>query len=448
MIPEQLDIDLQQLTDGGVDLNNYCGIWCVDESRFSQLLWQFQSMDFANHLSRQEARSFEPTAKEFSTVGQNGSVAVITVSGAMTKKGSSMSQGGSTLRARYALKQAARDSGVDSIILRVDSPGGTVSGTADLAADIARINQNKPIFGYVEDLAASAAYWAISQCSAVYANSETAQIGSIGTFLGLFDLSGKAEKEGIKPVVIKTGEFKGGGFPGTEITEGQIAEWQKMVDAIQVQFAQGVATGRGMSLAQVNDVATGSTFIASDAKSLGLIDGVRSFDSIVEELQSKQPKKGRVAMSEQSPAMYSEIVATCHGIDTSLAEDAMFVTDCLSKSMTTEKASESWFATLTSRVSTAREELATAQAENAELKSKVDELETENTTLKQQPKAKGVPAVGTTRTESNSTGNDPVSEWNAAITEKVKSGMTRANAAKAVNRENPELRQSLVAASN
>lgn len=356
-----------------------------------------------------------------------------------------MSESGSTLRARRAVRQAVKDQSVSAIVLHVDSPGGTVAGTADLANEVRSAAKQKRVVGYVEDLAASAACWVVSQCSEVYANAGTAQIGSIGTFLGLYDVSGMAEKEGVKPVVIKAGEFKAGGFPGTQISEAQIAEWQKVIDATQKQFTEAIAEGRRLSLSQAESLVTGLTYIASEAESLGLIDGVRSFDSLIEELQNTSSKRGRVAMSEQQ-ATYQELVTACHGLNVSQSDDAMFLADCQSKGLSLEKAVAAWSDTLIGRASSAREELQALSEENAELKSKVAELESQLEAVK--PKSKGVPAVGTKQGDQKAPESDPLSEWKAAVQSKIDSGMSRSKAVASVNRENPGLREALVAASN
>lgn len=442
MLPENINATFDRLSGAGVDIGNYNDLWCVSETHFSQLLWQVQRMDLYAHAASHKSRSFDANAAAYSVVG-GGSVAVVDIQGTMTKKGSSLAEGGSTIRARRAIRQAVADETVTSIVLRMDSPGGTVSGTADLADDVRKAGQKKRVIGFVEDLAASAGCWVISQCSEVYANANTAQIGSIGTYLGLYDLSAMAEKEGIKPVVIKAGEFKAGGFPGTEISDAQIEKWQTNIDAIQAEFTAAVAQGRNMPVAKVQELVTGLTYPASDAMSLGLIDGIRSFDDLIEELRPTQ-RRG-VAMSEQ--VSYDDIVKACKGFNPKSTDDKAFIADCMASKMSAEESADLWSESLIQRAKDANAKADELAAENLELRSKVEQLEAELEDAKKvAPKSKGVAPVGTAPTQKAST--DAQQAWKDAINAKVQSGMSRANAVKAVNRENPELREAVVASAN
>ena len=267
-----------------VKLSNYAGLWCIEPTRFTQICGIVNMLDLRAHVAAQEPkRAVSGIGRKFDTVA--GTTAVIDIQGTMTKAGSSLG-GGGTVEARKAIRQANENKTVASIILRIDSPGGTVSGTADLAADVKATT--KPIVAYVEDLCCSAAMWVASQCDQIFANNATALVGSIGTFMGLYDISKAFEKEGIRPILIKAGEFKGGGFPGMKITDAQVAEWQKSIDEIQSQFTTGIAKGRGMSLSAASKLATGSCFMAQEAIRLRLIDGIKTFDEVVAGLRGRQ----------------------------------------------------------------------------------------------------------------------------------------------------------------
>ncbi|MHB8862043.1 MAG: S49 family peptidase [Pirellulaceae bacterium] len=138
---------------------------------------------------------------------------------------------------------------------------------------------------FLDDLTASAAYWVASQATKVYANNKTALIGSIGTFAVLIDQSKRAEQLGVKVHVIKAGDFKGTGTPGTAITDKQLAHMQHIVDAANAEFLRGVATGRKMGSLAISAVADGRVHVAAEAKRLGLIDDVKPFDDVVRDLE-------------------------------------------------------------------------------------------------------------------------------------------------------------------
>lgn len=422
----------------GVNLDNYGGFWAVEPVRFSQIVDRVNSMNLAAHVMAQEPKKYSAAARHFQPVG-GGSIALIDIQGTMTKAGSSLG-GGGTVQARHAIRQANSDETVGAILIRFDTPGGTVSGTADLAGDIAKTT--KPTIAFVEDLCCSAGMWCASQCDEIFANNATAMVGSIGTFMALHDISGALADMKIRTIVVKAGEFKGGGFPGTEVTDAQVAEWQKQIDAIQAQFTDGIARGRKMSVDQAKALVTGLTYVAEEAVSLKLIDGIKTFDEVVQHLQSRiSPKKGPKVMTEpkEAPkaASYKEIVAACPGIDPKNAADALFITSCLKNDLTASEANENWCAALTDRVKAAEEKSAAQATELAELKAAA-------------PKPKGAPAVGTKTDDKGgkSFSGDAVSEWKAAIAAKKASGMNHAKAVSAVNREMPHLREAMLAQSN
>lgn len=213
-----------------------------------------------------------------------GSIAVISLIGAMTKKSTSFSSGASTIELRSLLRAAARDEDVTGILLRVDSPGGSVSGTADLADDIASITQRKKCVAYVEDTCCSAALWVASQCSAIYSN-RTAIIGSIGTYMAIEDYSRLAANQGIEVHVLSTGKHKGAGVPGAAITSEQLAHFQQTVDDLNEHFLSAVSKGRGMSRSRLTEYADGRVWVGEQAVEIGLIDGIASFDDVLLTMQ-------------------------------------------------------------------------------------------------------------------------------------------------------------------
>lgn len=179
--------------------------------------------------------------------------------------------------AQLQLARALADTNVRSILLVIDSPGGTLAGVQELGDAIFAARAVKPIYTYGSDLVASAAYWCGAQASRFTAN-RAAQLGSIGVYTIAVDASRFYESAGIKVEVIRAGELKGAGTFGTPITDAQRASWQAMVDGAGRLFVEAVARGRGLAVEQVQQLATGATWYADEARALGLIDGVESAD--------------------------------------------------------------------------------------------------------------------------------------------------------------------------
>ena len=273
-------------------LHDYFGLWAVEESRFWQVFERARQTDLAAHVARMQQHG-QPQPQAAATViapgptgGEQGdNVAVIQASGTLMKRESSLEESTSTIRLRRELREAARDQSVGGVILIMDSPGGSASGTADLAREVRDVAARKPVWGFVEDLSASAAYWVLSQTDRIDANHRTALVGSIGTIIALYDLSQRAESEGIEALVFATGEYKGTGFPGSRVTDAQRQYLQNLVDQTQRSFSGEVASGRGLSAADVDRLADGRVYLADEAQAAGLIDGIQSFDQTLEDMR-------------------------------------------------------------------------------------------------------------------------------------------------------------------
>ncbi len=225
--------------------------------------------------------SFRPSADQLRgyEITETG-VAVIRLAGILEK--------GQTHHVRSLLRNATEDPRVDGIVLVIDSPGGTVAGTADLAASIRNAAARKPVHAFIDDLAASAAYWAASQATKVFANTKTALVGSIGTYAVMVDSSAMANKAGIKVHVIQAGKYKGMGVPGTEITESHLVHMQHLVDTINGEFVKAVGAGRRMSASAIRHIADGALHPAADAVRLGLVDRIQSIDETIQGLGRKR----------------------------------------------------------------------------------------------------------------------------------------------------------------
>ena len=231
-------------------------------------------------------------------------VAVVSIQGVMEKRGSafgSLFGESSMLAVKAGLNAAVDDELVKSILLRIDSPGGSVSGTTELADHVAETARRKRTVTFVDGLAASAAFWAGAQASEIWASRDSL-VGSIGVFGVMFDTSEMAKKEGVKPIVMTTGKFKAVGVPGTKITDEQIAEWQKRIDFSFAEFKAAVGRGRGMSAEAVDAVADGRVFHPPEALANKLIDRVMSFEDAVALMvdDERVAQRGRNARAQAS----------------------------------------------------------------------------------------------------------------------------------------------------
>ena len=277
------------------------GPFAIEEASGRHLLRTLEAIDLHVHLQEHEGKKQALKSADADASGasalpkprkpypMDGSVALLSLSGPMTKAGSgSLSDGGSTVQLRRQVRQAGADPDVSAILLTIDSPGGEVAGTGDLAADVKSAAQAKPLYAYIEDLGASAAYWVASQANAVYAN-PGARVGSIGTYMAVADSSGMADKMGVKVHVVKAGDYKGAGVPGAPLTDDHLAHFQQQVNDLNSQFVGAVQRGRGMTDGQMKDMADGRVYVGAKARTAGLVDGITSRDAVLTKLKTYKP---------------------------------------------------------------------------------------------------------------------------------------------------------------
>lgn len=474
--PLSVSLDLAPARGLGIDLEQYLGLWCIEPQRGFALYDRAARLDLAAHVAAHAERNVSavPVAHFDAVTGrpvaaavdgrratENPVVAVIDIAGSMTKHGSSLSGSGSTVRARQEIRRAANDPNVDAILLRIDSPGGTVAGTADLGAEIAAAAERKPLTAFVEDLAASAAYWAASQARRIVANDGTALVGSIGTLIAFYDLSGLAGQEGIKPVVISTGGMKGLGFPGSEVTDAQKAHLQQLVDRTQAGFTAAVARGRQLSAEQVTQLADGRVHVAQAAQDLGLIDAIQSFDATLRELadeaaaSSKSRRQSGTNPARRSETPMAESTATAtpliHG-EPLLRLNAGPATLAEIKAIC-PKAEPNWLlaqleknATLDQAGQSYRENLEAQLAiRDEELKAEKEKTAAAAAVAAKKP---GVAPLAQGKGTAASAAADPVAAFDEAVAAKVKSGLPKSKAVAAVIKADPELHAAYVAAAN
>lgn len=220
-------------------------------------------------------------------------VAVIPVEGVLAKKMNffmSFSGGMSTQMLVQAVNDAIADPTVHSLLLAIDSPGGEVDGTQQIADAVA--NSTKPVCALVDGMCCSAAYWIASQCDSIYAVSDTCQIGSIGVILKHTDVSKRNAAMGVAPTHITTGKYKAAANPDNPLSVDDRAYLQGRIDHLKGLFTQAVANGRDMSQQAVTDsYGDAAVYFAQQAIANGLIDGMATQDEAINALSTAYATK-------------------------------------------------------------------------------------------------------------------------------------------------------------
>lgn len=212
------------------------------------------------------------------------------------------------------LEECERDPSIKTIILDIDSPGGTSVGVPELANRIK--NCSKEVISFTGNECCSAAYWIGSQASAFYAT-PSSSVGSIGVYIAFPDCSEAYKMEGVKMDVIKSGTYKGAGIPGTSLDEGQRKMLQQEVSDIHADFKEAVKSVRSF----VEDSSMeGQQFSGKRAAEAGLVTSLTNgFDEMI---QSINPEVfAQVESDEENDKRQAEASAP------SLFEKAMSAAD-------------------------------------------------------------------------------------------------------------------------
>ena len=420
--PHYLGIDLGQFSGLSADISPYFGLWAIHPDPFRTAVDKVNCLDIRHHVA-----TYEAPEGALPTYTKVNSVAVVNLEGALMKKASSLGGTTSTVLVRKQIRDAAQADDIDHILLHIDSPGGQAAGTYELADEIAAAAKIKPVTGYIEDIGASAAYWAASRTSTLYANAASLS-GGMGTYAVLTDTSEQADKLGVKVHVVKAGAFKGTGTPGTKVTEEQLDEVQRVVNGLNKFFLESVAQGRGMSDSEVAELADGRVHLGEAAVELGLIDGIRTFDEVLESLTSNMEvtvmAENNVAVkaAEPAPATIEQIKEKCVGAT------AEFILSMVEQKATAEKAMSEWMMTQQKTIEDHRQQIDAMVSSRANLgvsSSDLDNLKT-----------------------ATINDVDPITDWRQKVREHVRDGLTHREACDRVANEEPELREAYVAAVN
>lgn len=220
---------------------------------------------------------------------ENG-VAIIPVVDVLTKHRTFFSYlfGGSSMRdIAKAFENALEDPGVHSIVLLIDSPGGTVDGTEETASRIREGRGKKPIVALADGMMASAAYWIGSAADKVYIAGETVEVGSIGVVATHIDVSKADEKWGEKWTEITAGKYKRIASAHKPLSDEGRAYIQEGVDEIYRIFVDAVASNRGRSVDLMLEAADGRLYIGRQAMQAGLVDDVLTLDQLIVKLEEE-----------------------------------------------------------------------------------------------------------------------------------------------------------------
>ncbi len=227
-----------------------------------------------------------PQPVQSSLLSVEDGVGVVAMSGPMIRKPDLLSQilfnATDTEEITAAVREAANRPDIEAVFLDIDSPGGTVTGTPELAQAVADAGKQKPVYAFSSGLMCSAAYWVASQAQAVYVT-PSARVGSIGVIQPIIDDSEAFKNAGLKMEVFAAGKFKGIGMPGVSLTDPQRECIQSNIEETAADFHSAVlARGRKIPA----EAMEGQDFSGKQAQRMNLAGVVRDRADALSRLRS------------------------------------------------------------------------------------------------------------------------------------------------------------------
>ena len=251
---------------------------------------------------------------------RHGSVAVVHIRGALAHYAE---DGGDSYEAiEKRVRDALAEGQTSALVLRIESPGGVVSGLNETTQALKALSKSSgvPFYAYVDELASSAAYHLCCACEEILAP-PSAVVGSVGVISTMVSLAKQDRMQGVEYRLITSGVRKTDGHLHAPITTGAEAAERDRNTKLAAQFFEVVRKARGMSVREIRDLEAG-IYLSKDAKRIGLIDDVAGFDEVLLGLDARvsrgpAPSLGhgnvtdRRAKPAQALAQPDPAVSTC-----------------------------------------------------------------------------------------------------------------------------------------
>ena len=227
-----------------------------------------------------------------------GSIAIIEIEDVITKYDQDCGPAGMVTKANI-LKRCYKTRNIDAIVLKIDSGGGEGYAMFHMAEAIAE--RNKPVYAFVSDFAASAAYGIASACDDIYCNMDLAKVGSVGAYITLLDYRKFFEKQGVNILEIYADQSKKGkNIEFREALNGNLKPLTEMLNTFTDKFINMVSDNRGDRLTGDSKTwMSGNIFYAKDAITTGLIDKICCWDDMMAEITTNIQNNNSLPMKKQ-----------------------------------------------------------------------------------------------------------------------------------------------------
>ncbi|HAX61584.1 MAG TPA: signal peptide peptidase SppA [Elusimicrobia bacterium] len=198
------------------------------------------------------------------------------------------------------LKKINENASVKAVVLRINSPGGTVAAVQDIYSELLKMKKNgKFVIASFSDVAASGGYYIACAADEIVAQPGTLT-GSIGVILEVGNFSELMKKIGVKTETVKSGKHKDIGSFSRDMTPEERKILQGLIDDAYEQFLSAVVTGRKLDEAKARTLADGRIFTGTQAKASGLVDTLGGLDDAIEEAKKLAGIKGDIKIISDS----------------------------------------------------------------------------------------------------------------------------------------------------
>lgn len=171
------------------------------------------------------------------------------------------------------IEKAKTDTNIKGVLFVVDSPGGAVAPSVEVAYAIKELKQIKPVVVYASGVIASGSYYASIWADKIIANPGS-MVGSIGVIMQGVNTKELMDKIGIQTQTVKAGKYKESGTPMRKWTEFEEKQLQSVIDDTYNMFITDVATARNLDIKNYTSFADAKIFTSKQAKDVGLVDDV------------------------------------------------------------------------------------------------------------------------------------------------------------------------------
>lgn len=212
------------------------------------------------------------------------SIAMVNIIGPILKYGDWCTYG--SISYNDLMQRLAASDRVQGIILNIDSPGGQAAGTSMLYETIRQVTKVKPIISVIQDgYAASAGMWLAAGAQEIYCTNTTDMVGSIGAYVTLYDFTEYFAAEGIKITEIYAPQSVDKNKTYKDALAGDTAGVENELSFLVENFKKAISDSRGPRLKMKGDEPfTGKMYFAKEAKTIGLIDGIKPLSGVVDRM--------------------------------------------------------------------------------------------------------------------------------------------------------------------